>query len=376
VNQQRRKNNEKDQAKTQSIKHNKSERGTAMTKKRTFAGFFGALIVFAAVLGSSFHHAHATEAGASHYFPGVYNDFFMNLQSDPGLYFRNDLMYYGGSLPSEVSLGRNIVADAEMDMWTTILKLVYVSDFELFGGRYGAGVFLPVIFDTNVKARIEAGPFLRGRSISIEGQDNRGGFGDLVVLPLSFTWKWGDVNVNLSEAVFMPSGYYNENEIVNLGRNYWSFDTLVGLTWLHPTRGHEISFNVGFMSNTENEATQYQSGDEFHLDYTVAQHFSEEFGIGVTGYYYNQLGSDDGPLLDRLRRIRNTQNQILAAFGQPTLPTLGGFQGESAGIGPAVRYSPKLGDKQIHFIGKWIHEFSATNRFKGDIAVLSFAFEF
>jgi hypothetical protein len=320
--------------------------------------------------------AHAIEGGTSHYLPGLYNDFFMNLQVDPGFYFRDDLLYYGAQLPNDVTLGRNIVANAKLDLWASIFKLVYVTDFEVLGARYGAGLFLPVLFDTHVSARVEAGPFLRGRSFSFEGQDNRGGFGDLVVAPVSLTWKWGDFNVNLSEAVFMPSGFYDADEIVNLGKNYWSFDTILGLTWLHPTRGHEISFNVGFMSNTENDATQYQSGDEFHLDYTVAQHFSEEFGIGVTGYYYNQLSNDESPLLDRLRQIRDTQNRIRSALGQPALPGVGGFQGESAGVGPILRYSPKFGDRQIHFIGKWIHEFSATNRFKGDLGVISVALDF
>ncbi|MGO9592424.1 MAG: transporter [Steroidobacteraceae bacterium] len=199
---------------------------------------------------------------------------------------------------------------------------------------------------------------------------------DLAVVPLSLTWKLGDVHVNLSELVYMPSGYYNANETVNLGKNYWSFDTIAGLTWLHPTRGHEISFNIGFMSNTENTATQYQSGDELHLDYTVAQHFSEEFGIGVTGFYFSQLSNDQSPMLDKLSLVRNAQNLVRAASGQSFLPSVGGFQGEAAGVGPIIRYSPKLGDKQIHFIGKWIHEYDVQNRFKGEIGIVSVALGF
>lgn len=198
----------------------------------------------------------------------------------------------------------------------------------------------------------------------------------MIVVPLSLTWKWSDLNVNLSEAVIMPTGFYDEDEIVNLGRNYWSFDTIAGLTWLHPTRGHEISFNVGFMSNIENDATQYQSGDEFHMDYTVAQHFSEEFGIGVTGYYYNQLSNDKSPLLNQLSQVRNALNQVRVGLGQPLLPQVGGFQGEAAGIGPIIRYSPKFDDKQVHFIGKWIHEFDVQSRFKGEIGMLSVALDF
>jgi hypothetical protein len=358
-----------------------------MTVKSGFFTSFKPLgIAVALMAASTFQGAKATEGGTSHYFPGVYNDFFMNMQLEPGFYFRDDLMYYGAQFPNGVTLGRNLSVKADLDMWLNTFKLAYISDFEVLGGRYGAALFLPVVFDANVAAQVEAGPFLRGRSFAIEGQDNRGGMADMVAVPLSLTWKWGDVNVNLSEAIFMPSGFYDEDEIVNLGRNYWSFDTIVGLTWLHPTRGHEISFNVGFMSNTENDATQYQSGDEFHMDYTVAQHFSEEFGIGVTGYYYNQLSNDESPLLDRLQttidRINARRSRINQALNQAgrsgisLLPEVSGFQGEAAGVGPIVRYSPKFGDRQVHFIGKWIHEFDVRNRFKGEIGMFSVALDF
>lgn len=328
------------------------------------------LAITAIVAASGLHCAQATEGGISHYFPGAYNDFFMNQQMEPGVYFRDDLVYYGAQFPNGVTLGRNTAINVDIDMWLTIPKVAWVSDFEILGARYGASLFMPIVFDAKLHGSIQSGPFQRS------GGDNEGGMGDMGVSPLSLSWKWGDFGVKLDEFIIMPTGFYDPNQIVNLGKNYWSFDTVVGMTWLHPTRGHEVSFNVGFMSNTENDATQYQSGDEFHLDYTVAQHFSEEFGIGVTGFYFNQLSGDKSPMLDKLRQVRNSLNQVRSLLNQPTLPQVGGFQGEAAGIGPIVRYSPKFGDKQVHFIGKWIHEFDVRNRFKGDIGMLSVALNF
>jgi len=325
---------------------------------------------------AAFQGGQASESASSHYVPGAYNDFFMNVQVDSGFYFRDDLTYYSANFNNGTTLGRNIATEIDLELWTNTFKLAYVSDFEILGGRYGAGLFLPVVFDANISANVEAGPFLRGRTLSFETQDNQGGMADLVVAPLSLTWKWDDVSVNLSELVFMPTGYYQAGDLVNLGRNHWSFDTIAGLTWLHPKRGHEISFNIGYMSNTENDATQYQSGDELHLDYTVAQHFSEAFGVGVTGFFYYQLTDDESPLLDELRTVRNQVNTIRATLGRSTLPEVGGFRGEAAGVGPIVRYSPKFGDKQVHFIGKWIHEFNVENRFKGEVGMLSVALDF
>lgn len=309
----------------------------------------------------SLNSAIATESGGSHYFPGAYNDFGMNLKLPPGLYFRDDLVYYGAKFSAGTTLGNFGVINLDEDLWTNLFKLAWVSDFKVLGANYSAVLVLPVIFDANLSGSVQFGPH------RISNHGNRGGMGDLAVAPLSLTWKWGDVNVDLSQYIFMPTGYYDANNIINLGRNYWSFDTLLGMTWIDSTRGHEISFRAGFMSNTENDATQYQSGDEFHLDYMVAQHFSETFAIGVTGYYYTQLSDDRSPLLNKLAQLRSRI---------PGLPTVNGYRGEAAGIGPAVLYSPLLGGKRISFIGKWIHEFDVKNRFNGDIGMLSVALEF
>jgi hypothetical protein len=301
----------------------------------------------------------ALEGGSSHYFPGAYNDFGMNLQMAPGVYFRDDLTYYTGRIGGGLTLGRNELIGADVNLWFSNFKLAYVSDLEFFGGRYGAALVIPVIFDLNLFGNIQAGSFERS------GSGNRGGMGDLVAVPLSLTWKWDDFNVNLSEFVFTPSGYYDGDNIINLGRNYWSFDTVAGVTWLHPTGGHEVSFNLGFMSNLKNTFTDYQSGDELHLDYTVAQHFSEEFGIGVTGFFYHQLTDDHSPLLVRL-------DADLIRIGKPGV---GGFRGEGAGVGPIIRYSPMIGDQRVNVIGKWLHEYDVRNRFHGDVGMLSVALD-
>ena len=57
------------------------------------------------------------------------------------------------------------------------------------------------------------------------------------------------------------------------------------MTWLHEKRGHEICFAAGYMLNEKNQATDYRTGDEFHVDATVAQYFSDSFGVGLVGYY-------------------------------------------------------------------------------------------
>ncbi len=62
---------------------------------------------------------------------------------------------------------------------------------------------------------------------------------------------------------------------MNAGLNYWSYDTTLAATYLQPKRGHEISAAFGYIYNTENHDTGYQTGQEIQLDYMLNQFLSE-----------------------------------------------------------------------------------------------------
>ena len=160
--------------------------------------------------------------------------------------------------------------------------------------------------------------------------------------------------MTFSQGIFAPTGSYATNRVFNPGRNYWGFDPTFAYTWLHETRGHEVSLTAGYLVNTRNHATNYRSGNEFHLDYLIAHHFSPRFAFGIPGYWYKQVSSDDHPLLD----------------GQ----NLGGFRGESAGIGLALLYKPTIAGNDVSFILKWVHDIYAKRRFEGSEIMLSVAF--
>ena len=68
---------------------------------------------------------------------------------------------------------------------------------------------------------------------------------------------------------------------VNIGRNYWSFDTVMAATWFNAETGTELSVIPGLMMNTENPDTNYRTGTEFHVDAVANQFLSETFAVGV-----------------------------------------------------------------------------------------------
>jgi hypothetical protein len=293
----------------------------------------------------------AGEGGSSHYNPGTAGDFAMALIGPPGFYLRNDLFYFDGNI-DEVSLGKVVAEDVSQQAWVNILKGIYLAPRGILGSRFGAVVSLPIVFDAKLSGELVSPP--------VEREGNRGGLGDM-----SFTgflnWNRGQFHTNLGLNVYAPTGYYDEDSIINLGRNYWSFDPLLTFTSLHPKRGHEVSIITGVMFNTENHATDYQTGSEFHVDFMLAQHFSPQFAVGLTGYYYDQLTDDDGPLVDQLN-----------ALGRAS----GGFRGDGVGLGPAVLFTPKLFGRDVNLIAKWIHDVDTSNRFDGDRFYFSVAFGF
>jgi len=326
--------------------------------RRPRIGARGAFLLAVLLLGlASPPPALAGEGGGSHYMPGLVGDFAMALIGPPGFYLRDDLMYFRGTIKS-VTLGDRIYSSASQDVWVNVVKAIYLSKGGILDGRAGFVVALPIVIDASASGDVVA-PFIKTLSGS------RSGIGDPSMTGF-LNWTIGNHHVSSGVTVYMPLGAYDADRIINLGRNYWSFDAQGIYTWLDPKRGHEISFITGFLFNTTNGATDYSSGTEWHTDFMFAQHFSKEFALGLEGYYLKGISSDSGPLLD-------TANKVLPALG---LQPLGGFRAKGFGLGPAILYAPKIGNTDVNFIAKYLFDIDHENRFNSNYATVSAAFKF
>jgi len=171
--------------------------------------------------------------------------------------------------------------------------------------------------------------------------DSETGLGDILLLPAAFYWNDGNWYFNLYESIVAPTGKYDVNDNVNIGRNYWSFDTVFAVTNLNTKTGRDFSLVAGYMINTENGATDYETGHELHLDGTFNQFFSEGFAFGLHGYYHKQVTGGSGAIL-------------------------GDFKGKSYGIGPSFLWMPKSGSGKFSVTGTWLHDLNATDRLEGE----------
>jgi hypothetical protein len=330
---------------------------TSPKSRSTFSGtgllqkFLAAWFLFSSMLGSP---ASAGEGGGSHYMPGTAGDFAMALIGPPGFYIRNDVMYFMGDINS-VTLGNRIVSPASQDVWVNTLKAIWLAKGGPFEGRFGFVVSVPYVINAKVSGDLLS-------PINTHQSGSRSGFGDIAITSF-LNWLSAENHVSLGVTVYLPTGYYEEGSIINLGRNYWSIDPSVTITWLVPKRGHEISFITGIMFNTTNDATNYASGHEWHMDFMLAQHFSADFAVGVVGSFLQGLGDDSGPLLKKA-------NALLPLFGKQPL---GGFRAKYFGLGPAVYYSPTIAGKDVNLIAKYLFDITHENRFDSDYFMFSIA---
>ncbi len=184
-------------------------------------------------------------------------------------------------------------------------------------------------------------------------QDDAFGLGDVTLIPAILYWHRDNFHFALSEYIVTPTGKYDTDNLANTGLNYWTFDTNVTATYLNEKTGQDYSINIGYSYNTENADTDYQTGQELHIDYMINQFLSESWAIGIHGFYLRQITGDGG---DGAR--------------------LGPFKGEAAGVGPALLWSTKSLGREVTFIAKWLHEIHAERRIEGDHVFVSFAMSF
>jgi len=324
-----------------------------MTKRPILAA---ALLVTAAAISSP-SVARAEEAGTGHYLPGATASF-LDMLPDRGtstFAYLNTFTFYDGSAGASrnLELGGRVVANVKGTSYADSSVFLYQAPWKLFGAQYGAVVVVPYVW-LDVKAN--AALSVPGARLSREARDTANGFGDVQIFPLMFGWKRGDLKWQMYFSVYAPTGDFAKGALANIGKNYWTFEPGAAVSYLSSKYGFEATIFTAFDFDTENGATDYQSGDQFHLDGTVAQHLpllGGFVGAGANGFFYQQITGDGG-----------------------SGAHLGSFEGMTTGVGPVLSYAYQIGDLDVAAEAKWLPEIATTNRLNGNIVWFKLAFSF
>ncbi len=286
---------------------------------RTIMFYFVALSIS---VGSLCSTALATEGGGGAY-PNGAEGFLAAALPPPGFYYINYLAHYTSDRLNDKN-GDRVPIDFHARVSANASRILYMSDKEFLGGQLGAYGILTL---------------MNASADTTMGAKTKSGLGDITVGPV-LAWHF---NKNLHAATALditaPVGEYNKNDIINLGRNYWTFEPIAAVTYLSDN-GIELTTKFMYDFNTKNNATDYTSGQEFHIDYATGYQIGP-WKLGAEGYFYKQVTNDHG---------------AGAAAND-------GNKGQVFAVGPAVKYDFKTGG----FIElKYAKEMLVENRAEGD----------
>ncbi|EKS42249.1 SphA family protein [Afipia broomeae] len=292
-------------------------------------------------------HARAAEGGASVYLLGARGPG-AGVTPPPGVYFEDDTYFYSGKIGGGRALptGGLLVANVSAQSWFNLPTTLWVTPAKILGGDLAFSATIP----TFGAPRVNAGLLVnspRFGPVGLNVTDEKTNLSDYQ-LGSFLGWHAGNFHWQLGVSGVVPSGSYVLGQLSNASLNRPAVDVFGTLTWLDPAIGLDLSAAAGFTFNQRNRATDYQSGNEFHLEWAATKYLTKEFTIGLVGYYYQQMTADSG-----------------------TGATLGAFEGRVVALGGSVGYTFEIGKIPLATRIKVYREFSAVNRMEGTAGYFS-----
>lgn len=314
----------------------------------------------------------AAEGGSGVYAPGFTSPQAGMLPA-PGSYFNYNLYLYDGDASANLSASRQVSlsgtdftlpaqvtgsVQADVDLIAHLLTFTHLFCNKILGATPGLGVTL-----TYLKADLDisgsgvaslTGPRGNAFSIPLNGKASAEdkGIGDTVLTGL-LGWHDGRIHYAAMLNVYVPTGEYDVNKVVNVGKHHWAVEPMAAMTYLNEKNGRELSVNAGMTCNQENSETNYKTGHELHYDIVAIQHFSEKFYIGLVGYGYHQLSGDSGS------------------------GAISDFKGRVYGWGPIIGGMLPFDEKhKLYVNARYYTELEAMNRLEGNTFFLTAAVNF
>ncbi len=274
----------------------------------------------------------ATEGGGSMYPMGAEN-YLSGAMPPPGLYgtvyaqrYRADRLRGndGRQLPVDFRLRADVIAP----------RVVWVTEQKVLGGSLAFHAIAPLV----------------ELKVSLDGTSQRKReLGDITFGPgLGYHYS-EKMHAAYGIDFFAPTGRFDRDDLVNIGRNYWTVQPVAAFSYVDPN-GLNIDIKTMYDFNLRNRDTDYRSGQELHADYAIGWGLSNGWVLGVGGYVYRQTTDDDV----RGERVEDNKGRAFA-------------------IGPSIKYSSQRG---WFVTAKWQQERAVRNRAEGDAYWLKLVFPF
>jgi len=306
-----------------------------MRIKRNAGHYALAIATLAIGAALSSERTFADEGGISFWVPGQYGSF-AAVAPAPGWSLPLVFYNYGGSVGRGVTLPRGHLLSAGLNgsLDGVFIVPTYAADATVLGARPSFSMaIMPAYATTSANVSLD--------QLSASRTDSLFGASDLYPTAQLF-WNAGVHNFMAYLAGDIPVGSYDPNRLANIGIGHAAIDAGSAYTYLNTKTGTEVSATLGFTENFWNPSTNYRNGIDSHLDLGAAQFLSEQFFVGVVGYYYQELTADSGQLA-----------------------ILGPNESRTRGVGPQIGYEFKVGGASIYTNLRGYTEFDSFRRLQG-----------
>jgi hypothetical protein len=266
----------------------------------------------------------------------------------PGTYVSAGVAHIGGDISGALTFG-GITLNVGMeirDFFSPSANLLYVPKQTFLGGRLGIAMTVPFGF-MDIAAQV-TGPL--GNTVA--RQTDGWGLGDMVPR-LQLGFDKGDFHHTFYIQGLLPTGRYDVGFNPNIGLNRPAIDFGWGFTYIEPTSKIQLNGTFGVTTSFENEATDYDSGEDFHFEWAVGKDIGHGVVLGVVGYDYRQLSDDIGA-------------------GVPAI--LNGFKGDVDAVGPGLTYTTRIGKIPFIFNARHYEEFNVKKRFDNSVTIITGTF--
>jgi hypothetical protein len=258
--------------------------------------------------------------------PGVTTGTPMAALPPPGVYGNVDTYLLTG--PVKDGKGNNL--PVKLNGANVTGQLLYSTGMQFLGANYGVALTQPINFNT---VKVDGGPTFTGY-----------GLFNTIVTPEILSWNLGGGNfVGEGLSIYIPDGDFRHTGTTetddSISNNFWTFEPNVAYSYLG--NGWNVTLNNTFDFNTKDKTTDYQTGDIYYLDYTIAHDFGP-VTVGLIGNVVQQFTPD-------------------YQFGQKVANTggSGGFGNEYAheSVGPLFAYH--IGHATVTF--RYLYGFAGKN---------------
>jgi hypothetical protein len=277
--------------------------------------------------------ATVAQAGGGQHYPNGAEAHFCGAAPPPGWYVVDYFLYYQADQfrdnnGDKVTAGP--FADFDATVWADVVRLIYSSKVQLFGGNWLAHIFVP---------------YLHVDYDSLGVSDS--GIGDIIVDPFIIGWHGATYHAVAGIDIYVPVGDYERGNPASVGKNFWTIEPVAAFAGMYKS-GFAWNVKLMYDFNTKNDdwlnpatATigKLEPGQEFHFDYAVDYLVGAGIRLGVAGYGYWQITDDE---FDGVK-IPDDRGQVFA-------------------IGPALNYMPK---QNLCVEARYVWETAAENRPEG-----------